>query len=157
MKKFYWLIIGTAIFWQGIFLFCYSEDKKEDKEESIFTRPKITYNAASLRDPFKPDIPQKKESKTKKESTVTKPALPPEILVERDVQGLIWGGSFPQAIIDNKVYKVGDNIGGARVASITKDGVTLSYAGQELKLSAPSKAVKKEETLKGGSHEESNS
>jgi hypothetical protein len=51
------------------------------------------------------------------------------------VQGLIWGSSLPQAIINNKVVKVGDVIQGADIIDISKEGVLVLFAGTEYKLS----------------------
>jgi hypothetical protein len=51
------------------------------------------------------------------------------------VQGLIWGGSFPQAIVNNKIVKVGDTVDGANVTAIDKDGVTVLFQEREYKLS----------------------
>jgi hypothetical protein len=50
---------------------------------------------------------------------------------------LIWGSSLPQAIVNNKVVKVGDKIEGAEVVSIDKQGVTVLFANKEHKLSSP--------------------
>ena len=136
MKKYYVLIIFSLVFWQGVLTICFSASNVE----SPFARPQVEYKASSLRDPFKSEIPRKVEVVTG--TNTAQPVLPPEVLIKRDVQGLIWGGNFPQAIINNKVYKVGDDIGGAQIKAIAKDGVVLSFSGGELKLPAPKKAAK---------------
>ncbi len=60
--------------------------------------------------------------------------LPPLV-----IQGLLWGGEFPQAIINNKVVKIGDTIEEARIVEINKNGVILLFAGRKfpLSISAP--------------------
>jgi len=145
MRKPYALIIFIAVFCQGALINCFSEGSAEN----VFARPLVKYNASSLRNPFKPDVPER-ELKEKEKASSEQPVLTAPISIKSDVQGLIWGGNFPQAIIDNKIYKVGDSFGEGRIAAITKDGVTLNFSGQELKLPAP-KQVIKSNTLKGGS------
>jgi hypothetical protein len=56
------------------------------------------------------------------------------------VQGVIWGGNFPQAIINNKILRVGDLIDGAEIASIEKEGITLNFAGRLANLATPGNA-----------------
>lgn len=49
-----------------------------------------------------------------------------------DIQGLIWDSDKPQAIINNKVVKMGDYIEGVKVVNIRKDGVVVEYEGEEV-------------------------
>ena len=49
------------------------------------------------------------------------------------LQGIIWGEK-PQAIINRKILSVGDRIEEAEVTSVSPDGVTLSFNGQEVNL-----------------------
>jgi hypothetical protein len=44
---------------------------------------------------------------------------------------------LPQAIINNKVLKVGDTIEGAQVKNIGKEGITVLFEGSEYNLSSP--------------------
>jgi len=53
------------------------------------------------------------------------------------VQGLIWGGNFPQAIINNKVVRVDDEVDGAKIVSIEKDGLWVSFNDKQYNLSSP--------------------
>ena len=41
------------------------------------------------------------------------------------LEGLFWGGTVPQAIINGNVYRVGERMGEGKIASIDRDGVTL--------------------------------
>jgi hypothetical protein len=71
------------------------------------------------------------------------------------VQGLIWGGAFPQAIINNKVVKEGDIIEGARLLKVEKAGVSLLFEGREFTLSpaaagSPPKSLPRKQDPEGG-------
>lgn len=129
MKKPYVALILTIAFSSGV-LIVYSS---EANTENIFARPQVEYKSSSLRDPFREDILKEGTPESDSQNLV----LPPDILPKMDVQGLIWGGNFPQAVINNKVYKVGDTIDGAQIKDIAKDGITLDFSGREVKLSAP--------------------
>jgi hypothetical protein len=54
-----------------------------------------------------------------------------------NVQGVVWGGSISQAIINDKVFTIGDLVEGAQILDINKKGVTLSFYGEIFDLSAP--------------------
>lgn len=90
-------------------------------------RPKVEYKADNLRNPFEqPSVLSESEGAgSSKENPMPK-------LV---VQGIIWGSSFPQAIINNKVVKVGDTLEGVDIIDISKEGVIIMFAGIEHKLS----------------------
>jgi len=53
------------------------------------------------------------------------------------VQGLIWGGSLPQAIINDKVVSAGDVIDGVSIVGIDKDGVEVSFDKRNHRLASP--------------------
>jgi hypothetical protein len=99
--------------------------------ESI-ARPKIEYKSDALRDPFK-EI-QTRGDVGRKETPGGAKAVP---LPPLTVQGLIWGGNFPQAIINHKVLKVGDTIEGASITGIDKNGVAVLFNGSDYKLPSP--------------------
>jgi len=106
-------------------------------------RPKVQYKADSLRDPFEGYI-------KKKPGTVKGPKaqLPPLV-----VQGVIWGTSLPQAIINNKVVKVGDKIQGVEIIKIEKGRIEVVFEGWHYNLSSPgvsSKDKQEEKTKEGG-------
>ncbi len=86
-------------------------------------RPEIAYKAEGLRDPFQnPFAAEAGKPGAGGEGAASVEKHPPPSL---SVQGLIWGGNLSQAIVNNKVVKVGDAIGGARVISIDKNGIWL--------------------------------
>ncbi|MFA5062666.1 MAG: hypothetical protein WC578_01150 [Candidatus Omnitrophota bacterium] len=109
--------------------------ENSNKNEEI-VRPTIVYSSQGLRDPFKPLVTKESEGGVKKnmQKEIPKETRP---LPEMKVQGLLWGGAFPQAIINNKVVKTGDMIGEVKVAEISKEGVTVIFSNMEYKLSSP--------------------
>ena len=100
-------------------------------------RPEIEYKGEGLKDPFLPLLTEKKIESIpaiqKSEAAKELPVL--------TVQGLIWGGAFPQAIINNKVVRIGDAIGEVKIKAIDRDGVTVLFANMEHKLT-PAAAAK---------------
>ncbi|MCM8789801.1 MAG: hypothetical protein NC916_02105 [Candidatus Omnitrophica bacterium] len=103
-------------------------------EEKI-TRPKVEYKAEGLRDPFKKLI-RKLDKKDVDQNSVPKREEKLQ-LPQFQIQGIVWGGVFPQAIINNKVVKVGDSIEGCLIKDISKEGVTVDLEGFEYRLSSP--------------------
>ena len=117
--------------------FSLAEEKVAD---GVIARAVVEYKSGELRDPFKEvkDVgPQKNPDS----------AVPGPDFAKLKVQGIIWGGRFPQAIINNKVLSVGDSIEGAEILSIDKKGITLSSAGKvaSLTVSGNTPALKKGE------------
>jgi hypothetical protein len=108
--------------------------KSKDNPEDFIVRPHIEYETKDLRDPFQ--SPEKKEDATEQISQEEDNIQP---LPSLTIQGIVWGGSLPQAIINNKVVKVGDMIEEARIISINKDGVTVFFGNREYNLSSPAK------------------
>ncbi len=109
------------------------EEEKAKAPQETVVRPKVEYQAEGLRDPFQMPI----SDKAVQEETTQAPEreIPPPSL---SVQGVIWGGNFPQAIINNRVLKLGDTIEGARIVSIDKNVVIIFFQGRQYNL-APSK------------------
>lgn len=96
------------------------------KEESA---NKVEYTADQESDPFKPE----QEAGGKSEAAVKPQQEKP--LPVLTVQGIVWGGVFPQAIINNKIVRIGDTIEGARVVDITKSGVIIFFNEREYPIS----------------------
>ncbi len=59
------------------------------------------------------------------------------------LKGLVWNTDSPQAIVNDKVVKVGDEVNGIRVVEIRKDGVEFSQNGVNrlLRISTQSSAA----------------
>lgn len=105
------------------------ESQQLREQEAIISRPKVAYKASALRDPFIGIIIQEN---VKKENPVSEASLP-----DFTIQGIIWGGRVPQAIINNKVMGVGDTVQGARIIDIGKEGITVLYGGRSFTLKSP--------------------
>ena len=111
----------------------FEQSKKEEPE--VITRPKVEYNRAK-RDPFEKVIIHKGKGEARVQSSDDTSSR--SLIDSFVVQGLIWGGNFPQAIINSKVYKVGDTIQGATILNIDKNGIIFSLGGKKYILSSSS-------------------
>ncbi len=115
----------------------------EGDNDGVILRPVVEYSSGNLRDPFNNLFQLYKEKNAQniqvpQESAAQERAVPS--LGNFKVQGVIWGGKFPQAIINNKLLKVGDSIDGFEIVDIEKEGISLSFAGTIVNLSAPGNA-----------------
>ena len=110
----------------------YKDDTAKGVSSAIVQKPRLEYTAGRDKNPFKSYLPEK-EKKAKKLNKNAKPLNPPKL----EVQGIIWGTSLPQAIINSKVVKVGDTLEGVEIKSISKDGVIIIFEEAEFKLSSP--------------------
>jgi len=91
---------------------------------------RIEYKSEGQRDPF-----------LQEEVEIVEPEVEfePQPLPLLEVQGMVWGGTLPQAIINNKVVKIGDVIEGVRIAAIDKNGITVFFQNQPHILKVPVK------------------
>lgn len=93
----------------------------------------LSYSQSQDKNPFGSLLPQEEvvPIETKAVEEVIEEEFPPMAL-----QGVVWGGDFPQAIIDGEVYKVGDNIKGlnAKIFKIEKNIVFIFYGERIYKL-----------------------
>lgn len=94
---------------------------------------KTTYTAENLRDPFHSLFPAPPTSDLRPNGgsdAGSRAAPPAEItLPPLALQGLLWGGPAPKAIIDNEVYGVGDTVQGALIKAIQREGITIELQG----------------------------
>jgi len=106
---------------------------------------KIEYKAEGLKDPF-----QEEKIEAKEQGIAAKP------LPALQIQGLVWGGSFPQAIINNKVVKVGDRIDEVQIIDITDTGITVLFENIKYNLSVSSAVMRQDrkKNPEGGKDEE---
>ncbi|MDD5613470.1 MAG: hypothetical protein PHQ54_00160 [Candidatus Omnitrophica bacterium] len=79
------------------------------------------YVGSDLRDPFKSYLPEAKIDKTS--SVILRE------LSTLNLTGIIWGED-PMAIINGKVYRVGESILGIKIVEIDKRGVLLEHQGE---------------------------
>lgn len=117
-------------------------EAQSKKEGEIALRPKVQYNAKDYKDPFKAPVVENPDMDGKKEvvpEAPVKAGVPPVFTV----QGIIYGGNFPQAIINNKVVKIGDTLNGCRIISIDKDNVGFFFEGTQYSLASPASVIRK--------------
>ena len=93
--------------------------------------PAVAYGAEALRDPMMSLLPAPKSAEAAAPAAsgagaTTAGAAASAEPVAPSVQGLVWGGGHPQALIDGKLYQVGQMVGLAKILAITHDGVTVS-------------------------------
>jgi len=100
------------------------------EEAAVKERPKrenkVEYKSENLRDPFQEQKIEIKEERKEPEVAKPLPAL--------RVQGIVWGGSLPQAIINNKVMRLGDTVEDVVIKEINRSGVTVLFGGRKYNL-----------------------
>ena len=104
-------------------------EEQEKAVPEVIERPVLRYEAGDLKDPFTQPVIKKEETKPKQVVKIQPPVL--------TVQGVIWGGRFNQAIINDKVLKAGGTIQGAKILSIDKNGIVVLFEGMQFNLSSP--------------------
>jgi len=122
---------------------------QEHRGDETIVRPQIKYKSGQLRDPFVSVMVKEEKKETLEQQKAAELNRPKINLSALEVQGIIWGGKIPQAIINNKVLVPGDLIDGAEIVSIDKKGITLSFAGETVNLAAPGQntvSTQKEQT-----------
>ncbi len=129
IKAVFLLIFFTS----GVAAFLSQSRGQEQNETKKSLKPEVTYGAGVFRDPFKSPI----QPEMLINPGDTGPSTPEGPLPALEVQGVFWGASFPQAIINDKVVKAGDTVDGARIVSIEKDFITVSFVNRKYKLSSP--------------------
>ncbi len=104
--------------------------KKEAKalEKLKSKLKKVEYKAGDFLDPLKDRLSIyiasiASELKKKRAKAVKLPQF--------NITGLIWNSDKPQAIVDGNVLSVGDEIKGAKLLSVNKDGIKIEYKRAE--------------------------
>lgn len=122
------IIIGVFLLSWGILL-----NERLIFAEEVFSADQEA-NPFTLKDPFLPLFP-KKAKEVKKEIKI----IPEEVEVKKEekvrppelsVQGLVWGKTNPQAIINHTVVTVGDEIDGVKILNINKEGIKILFQNQ---------------------------
>ncbi|OGX07828.1 MAG: hypothetical protein A2Z88_08675 [Omnitrophica WOR_2 bacterium GWA2_47_8] len=122
---------------------------------ALLSKPGIAaddlFNLPPVRDPFLPQLPQKPKivepppvpaatntpppPKTPAIMVPTSPLIkPPPAEIKPpplNITGLIWNSDQPQAIINGKVIRVGDEVDNVRVTDIQKNKITISHGGKD--------------------------
>ncbi len=99
----------------------------------------VAYEVDEARDPLANLLLVKKASPAPLSPTPTSDgsgAFAPVVPPTPTVQGLMWGGRRPQAVIDGKIYTVGETVQGVTIVAIDKTGVTGEFQGQPVRWTA---------------------
>lgn len=103
--------------------------------------PAVTYTAETVRDPLVSLLTKKDAEPPQAASSAGSgagaPAVPPQPPPVR-VDGVIWGGARPQALLNGQAYEVGDMVAGAKIVAITQQGVTVEIGGARFLMSPSS-------------------
>jgi type II secretory pathway component PulC len=93
----------------------------------LFSLSNYSYSEGGYKDPFEPLLPQERKEEEKKPEAITGEREEP--LPVMAVEGILFGSSLPQVIIDGEVYKTGDRLKGvdAQVFRIEKNAVCIFY------------------------------
>jgi len=89
----------------------------------------VQYTARGLRDPFKSPF-EMQVTPVVEERRPEQPSIEYG-LSHLTVQGMVWGSDNPQAIINNKVTRIGEIIDGAEILEIRREGVYVLYEGRQ--------------------------
>jgi len=120
MKKFLLVLLGLV--WVVSFVSAEPQTKIGDWRG-------LEYTARPLRDPFESPfelmaVPLVKEE-IEEESTIKYG------LTNLRVQGMVWGTSMPQIIINDTILRIGEVIEGAEILSIRKEGTYVLHEGNQ--------------------------
>lgn len=123
-----------------------SVQSSSDSQAPI-SRPIVEYTSGDLRDPFQ-GVNTKPDASRNQAQTRT------SVLPKLVVQGIMWGGKFNQAIINNKVVKAGDIIEGAQIISIDKSKIILLFEDRKYNLSVAGESKPQEKAKQSVTLEE---
>lgn len=102
------------------------EQDPDPAKAADIVRPVIEYQADNFRDPFQKYVVESKVKIDPGRADKDLEKTDSEFINNLNVQGIVLGGRFPQAIVNDAVVKVGDTVGEARIIGITKKGISLS-------------------------------
>ncbi|MFA6358145.1 MAG: hypothetical protein WCY09_05715 [Candidatus Omnitrophota bacterium] len=140
--------IKLALFLSAVTGFGFITLAQGDEIGNIISRPLIKYRTSNLRDPFAPVLVKEEKKEDTQIQKVDKINEQKVVIDALKVQGIIWGGKMPQAIINDKVLAVGDLIEDAEILNIAKNEITLSFAGEIVTLGAPGSTSPEKENNK---------
>ncbi len=114
--------------------------------------PAATQELTLSRDPFQPPrllletLRQQELARTQKKPEGWTPgadAGPKVQLPPIELQGILWGTSRPQAIINRRILSVGDSIDGVTLLAVGPEGITVSFQEREFGMTMPQKSGQK--------------
>jgi hypothetical protein len=85
--------------------------------------------APSGKDPFKDLLQLHLQDIQESDIQEIKPILP---LPDLDIKGIIWNSDMPQAIVNDRIVRIGDTIAGVKIINIEKQGVSIDYNGESV-------------------------
>jgi hypothetical protein len=138
----YWLS-GVAGMVLSLFFACPAFGSKAQIAPGLEVMLQSDFNYAAekdkLRDPFKTYIepPAVAAGPTGPDGSAEPEIKPPEL----KIQGIFWGGAFPQAIVNGRVVRVNDQIEGAVISRIAKEGITIKIGYKEFIYNAPGQST----------------
>lgn len=97
--------------------------------------PTVTYTADETKDPLTNLLLVKKAPPATPATPLPDPSknAPPAAAPSPAIQGLMWGGARPQAVIDGEVYTIGDTVQGATIVAIDRAGITGEFQGRQIR------------------------
>lgn len=107
--------------------------------------PTVSYSAEGFKDPFQGVVFEDTKAAIEEVKPAEQIHLP-----ELKIQGIIWGTSTPQAIINNKVVKVGGTINDITIQEITGSEIIILYKNKRFAIPSPSANKTPDLKLKGG-------
>ena len=109
------------------------------------TQARAEYTSFDLRDPFKKQfLEQSVMVGTSYKPKAKEQIMPPKIVVE----GIIFGGPTPYAIVGGKPLRTGDKVGEAVITDITKEGIEVEYRFNGFVYPSPAIALKSAQGVK---------
>ncbi|OGX13553.1 MAG: hypothetical protein A3I71_06150 [Omnitrophica WOR_2 bacterium RIFCSPLOWO2_02_FULL_63_16] len=126
---------SEAIEQEGVDRPAAAEANPADSKPAEALLPAVRYTADALRDPLVsllPSVASQRMIVIPPEDHEPMPQLepPPPAF---NIEGLVWGGPRPQAVIDGAVYDVGDTVQGAKIMAIDRAGVTGTMQGRTIR------------------------
>jgi len=124
----------------------FSQEEKTLSTDSVPRAARLSTSFENRRNPFVNWFPEK-IVQLNETINITLPIFdrPSFDMAKLRLQGVIWSLTDSRALINNKIFKLGDEIDGAKIIKIDKKGVTFSFNEEEYFLHVP-EVLKREDT-----------
>lgn len=141
-KKTLIILLAGSLYFLSPFIkpLCAAEEDKtpqanpQSQPQGVVPRLKEEFETQGLRDPFRNYFEESVGPGDGDGGVPREPEVQPPPLT---VQGIICGGRFNQAIINNKVVKVGDTVDNVLITGIEKEGITVFFSNKSFKIFSP--------------------